>query len=626
MLNILRKNAQSLVVQAIVVIIAVVFIFWGVGTNIKDNPNALAVVNGKEIPYRDFQQQYEQTIEQYKQQFGGQIPKGLLENMGLKEQVLEQLIQRELMRQGAAQMGVTISKESVQRKIQEMAAFTNNGRFDLTRYKAVLEQNRLSPTSFEAGIQNDLLMNRVLDVFGAFSGVTPQEIQQWLEFIGLEVKLAYAAIRSEDYVKDVKVNEEDLAAWYESSRQNYKTPPEVKLQYISFPYTDDLKQVVVNDQAISNYYREHSENYNTPEQRKARHILFRVASDDSADAKQAKKAQAEKILTQLKKGGDFSVHASQWSEDGSKAKGGDLGFFSRGQMVQPFEEAAFALKKGELSGVVETPFGFHLIKLEEILPAKTQSLEEATPSIRKVLEQQGVKAITFKKASAAYEEIIRAGSLANYSRLNNAQPIHRTDFFTRETPQKDDIVKDPAFLQAAFNLRKGELSSTVETANGYAILFIDDIKESTVPELAAVRERVELDYKKGKSVELARVAAEGLLQKAREQKEWPAGLQRKESDYLKRSGPTSQTPEELRQDAFARVGKDAFPEKVIAVGTVYYLYQIVDSRQSKEELDANRKRALEQQLLEGDKSILMAEWLGQLRKDASVWTNARMLQ
>jgi peptidyl-prolyl cis-trans isomerase D len=137
---------------------------------------------------------------------------------------------------------------------------------------------------------------------------------------------------------------------------------------------------------------------------------------------------------------------------------------------------------------------------------------------------------------------------------------------------------------------------------------------------------VELDYKKGKSVELARVAAEGLLQKAREQKEWPAGLQRKESDYLKRSGPTSQTPEELRQDAFARVGKDAFPEKVIAVGTVYYLYQIIDSRQSKEELDANRKRALEQQLLEGDKSILMAEWLGQLRKDASVWTNARMLQ
>jgi peptidyl-prolyl cis-trans isomerase D len=507
-----------------------------------------------------------------------------------------------------------------------MAAFTNNGRFDLTRYKAVLEQNRLSPTSFEAGIQNDLLMNRILDVFGAFSNVSPQDVQQWLEYIGQEIKLVYAAVRSEDYVKEVQVTDEALAAWYETTRQNYKTPPEVKLQYISFPYTDDLNQVTVNDQAISNYYREHAESYNTPEKRKARHILFRVASDDSADAKQAKKAQAEKILAQLKKGGDFSTLASQLSEDSSKTKGGDLGFFSRGQMVQPFEEAAFALKKGEISGVVETPFGFHLIKLEEIVPAKTQSLEEATASIRKVLEQQGVKAITFKKASAAYEEVIRAGSLANYSRVKNAQPIHRTDYFKRETPPKDIMVNDPAFLQAAFTLRKGELSSTVETTNGYAILFVDDTKESTVPELTVVRERVEQDYKKEKSVELARVAAEGLLQKAREQKEWPADLSRKESEYLKRSGPSGQTPEELRQDAFARLGKDAFPEKVIAIGTVYYLYQVVDSRQGKEELDANRKKALEQQLLEGDKSILMTQWLGQLRKEANIWTNARMLQ
>jgi peptidyl-prolyl cis-trans isomerase D len=123
MLNILRKNAQSFVVQAIVVIIAIVFIFWGVGTNLNDNPNALAVVNGKEIPYRDFQQNYERAIENYKQQFGGQIPQGFLESIGLKEQVLDQLIQAELLRQGAEKVGIRISKEAVQRTIQEMAVF-----------------------------------------------------------------------------------------------------------------------------------------------------------------------------------------------------------------------------------------------------------------------------------------------------------------------------------------------------------------------------------------------------------------------------------------------------------------------------------------------------------------------
>lgn len=630
MLNILRKNAQSFVVQGIVVIIAIVFIFWGVGTNIKDNPNALAVVNGKEISYRDFQQRYERTIEQYKQQFGDNIPNGLFEKIRLKEQVLDQLIQTEIMRQGAAQMGLAISKESVQRTIQEMPAFNKNGHFDLTRYQAILEQNRLSPTSFETGIQSDLLMSRLFDVFDVFSVLSPQEVQQWLEYMRQEIKLAYAAVHSEDFVKTIQVDDETLSAWYKTVQQHYKTPPEVKLQAVLFAYNDDLNQVKVNDQAITSYYHEHIENYNLPEQRNVRHILFKVTSDDSADAKQAKRVQAEKVLEQLKNGGDFSLLAMQLSEDDSATRGGELGFLSQGQMqsqiAQPFGEAVFALKEGAFSEVVETPLGFHLVKLEAISPAKTQSLEEASPSIRTILTQQGAKAITFKKASTAYEAIIRAGSLTNYSRMNNAQPTHQIDFFTREKPLKGVMLSDPAFLQAAFSLRKGELSSIIATADGYAILFVDDTKQAVVPELAAVREQVENDYKKEKSVELARVAAEELLQKAKEQKAWPADLQRKESDYLKRGGPTGQTPEELRQDAFARVGKDAFPEKVIAVGTTYYVYQIIDTRQSKEELDANRKQALEQQLREGDKALLMSEWLEQLRKDASIWTNARMLQ
>ena len=626
MLNILRKNAQSVVVQAIVVIIAVVFIFWGVGTNLNDNPNALAVVNGTEIPYRDFQQNYERTIDSYKQQFGGQLPQGFLQNSGLKEQVLDQLIQSELLRQGAEKAGIVIGKEAIQRKIKEMAAFNNNGRFDLANYKAVLERNKLSPTSFEAGIRNDLLMNRVLAALGAFSVVPGQEVRQWIEYIGQEIKLAYAAVNSEDYIAQVKVADDALAAWYETAQHNYKTAPQCKLHYLSFHYNDDLKQVTVNDEAVPTYYREHADTYNTPEKRRARHILFKVAADDSPETKGAKKTEAEKILAQIKKGGDFSQLAGQFSEDTTKAKGGDLGLFTRGQMVQPFEDSAFALKKGEVSGVVETVFGYHIIKLEEIIPAKTQTLAEAAPSIRKVLERQGVKAITFKKASAAYEAIIKAGSMAKYSGAQGAYPVHQTGFFPRDTPPKEGMAGDAAFLQAAFSLRKGELSSIVETADGYAILFVDDVKEAVVPELATVRDRAVADYKKTKSVDLARAAAEELLQKAREQHGWPAGLQRKETEYMKRSGPSAPVPEELRQDAFSRVGKEVFPEKVIAVGTVFYLYQIIDSRQGKEEMDATKRRILEQQLQDVGKNALMADWLGQLRKEANIWTNPRMLQ
>lgn len=626
MLNILRKNAQSVVVQAIVVIIAVVFIFWGVGTNLNDNPNALAVVNGKEISYRDFQQNYERAIESYKQQFGGQLPPDFLESIGLKEQVLDQLIQSELLRQGAGKVGIQISKEAVQSKIKEMAVFNSNGRFDLANYKAVLERNKLSPTSFESGIQNDLLLTRVLGALGAFSMVPAQEVRNWIAYINHEIKLNYAAVNSEEYVTRVTIADDALTAWYETAKQKYQTAPQCKLLYLSFNFNDDLKQVNVSDEAVRTYYQEHAETYNAPEKRRARHILFKVAVDEAPETKNAKKTEADKILVQIKKGGDFALLASQFSEDVTKSKGGDLGFFSRGQMVPPFEDSVFGLKKGEVSGVVETPFGYHIIKLEEVAPAKTQTLEEVTPAIRKVLERQGVKAITFKKASAAYEDIIRAGSMAKYSSVQGGNPVHRTDFFPRDMPPKEGVAGDAAFIKAAFSLRKGELSSIVETASGYAILFVDDVKESVVPELAAVRDRVVADYKKEKSVELARSAAEELLKKAREQHSWPADLQSKQSEYLKRSGPSGTVPDELRRDAFSQVGKDVFPEKVLAAGTIFYLYQIIDSRQGKEKLDANEQRILEQQLQDVGKNALMAAWLGQLRKEANIWTNARMLQ
>ncbi|MCL2340344.1 MAG: SurA N-terminal domain-containing protein [Proteobacteria bacterium] len=626
MLNILRKNAQSVVVQAIVVIIALVFIFWGVGGKIKDNPNALAVVNGKEIPYHDFQKSYERTVETYKQQFGGQLPPGVLQGSELKEQVLDRLIQEELLRQGAEQVGITVSAEAVQRKIQAMPAFSVNGRFDLAAYRSVLEHNRLSPTSFEAGIRNDLLSGRALKAIGSFAVVPEQEVRSWIGYIDEEIKLAYGSVRSDDYVSRVQVTDEALASWYETAKQRYKTAPQCKLLYLAFPFADDLAQVTVNDEAIQAYYQEHAATYNTPEQRRARHILFRVTGEDSPETRKFKQTEAEKVLARIKAGEDFAKLARQFSEDGSKDKGGDLGLFARGQMVQPFEDSVFSLKKGEVSGIVETPFGFHIIKVEEIAPAATQTVAEASPSIRKALEQKGVKAVTFKRASAAYEAIIRAGSMTKYSETPGVHPVLRTDFFTQDAPPKKGMAANPAFVQAAFALRKGELSSLVETESGYAILFVDDIKESVVPELASVRDRAAAEYRKEKSVELARTAAEELLRKAREEKNWPSALPRKESDYLKRTGPVGAMPENLRQDAFQHLGRDVFPEKVLAVDTTFYLYQILDSREGSGEMDATKRRLLEQQLQEVGRNMLLADWLGQLRKEARIRTNARMLQ
>ena len=625
MLDILRKNAQSIVVQAVVVIIAVVFIFWGVGTNMGNNPNALAVVNGKEIGYIDFQKSYERAVEGYKQQFGGQIPPGLIESLGLKQQVLDQLIQSELLRQGAEQVGVQVSREAIQRRIQAMGAFLKDGRFDLAQYKSVLENNRLSVTSFEQGVRNDLLISRMVDAFGNFSGIAEREVQDWIEYADQEIKLGYAVFTGEQFVSQVKVDDKDLAAWYETSKQQYTLPPQVKLHYLVFDFKDDLKQVTVNDEAVQRSFQDNISKYQTPEKRQARHILFRAGESDGGEARAAKKQAAEKVLARLRAGEDFAKLAAEFSEDGSKDRGGDLGAFSRGQMVAPFEEAVFAMNKGELRGPVETPFGYHLIRLDQIIPEKKQTLEEVKGSIIKDLERQGVKGITFKRATASYEEIIRAGSLAKYSAASGNKTL-TTEFFDRNNPPDSPVLKDQAFLQAVFGLRKGELSSIVETALGYVIVFVDDLKEPVVPELAAVRDRAVADYKKTKSIELARAAAEATLKAAREKGQWPEGTSRKESEYMKRVGPAGAVPAEVRQDAFARLGKEAFPDQVITVGPDFHVYQILDARQGKTEMDATQRANLEKQLLTGRENKLMTDWLSQLKKQAKIWTNAEMLR
>ncbi len=187
-------------------------------------------------------------------------------------------------------------------------------------------------------------------------------------------------------------------------------------------------------------------------------------------------------------------------------------------------------------------------------------------------------------------------------------------------------MRDQAFLQAAFGLRKGELSSIVETADGYVIAYVDDVREAVVPKLDEVRDRAVADFKAARSVELARAAAEAALKGAREKGTWPEGTATRESDYLQRSGPSGTVPAPVRDDAFARLGQDAVPEQVLTVGTDFYVYQILDTRPGKNPAAEAQRANLEKQLLAARENKLVADWLSQLRSGAKIWTNNEMLK
>ena len=630
MLNVLRKQAQSTLIQGLVLVIAIVFIFWGVGTNMNNNRNSVATVNDEEISYQEYQRAYEQAVENLKKQFGGQVPPGLLEGMAIKQQVLGQLIQAELLRQGGEQMGIMVSDLAAQNEIEKMEVFQQNGNFDLARYKSVLSQNRMTPTSFEGGLKADLQRQRVTDSIGSFAIVPDSAVQDWLAYTGEEIKLSYVTLEPSAFEGKVEIKDSELASWFEENKEKYRSEPKIRLKYLYFSYDEDGSNVELTDEELRVQYENDKESYQQPEQRHARHILFKVSETDPDFVREEKKKKAEKILALARQDKDFGALAEKYSEGPTKAQGGDLGFFPRGRMVPSFDAAVFSMKSGEISEIVETPFGYHIIKLEEIRPATTRSFEQVKDNLAADLRKQKARGLTFKRASTTYEEIMRAGSLDKYDQMNK-EKVMATDFFSRSEPP-EGITADAGFLDAAFKLNKGELSSLVELADGYAIVFVDDVQEPTVPELNEVRERVIADYTKEKAVDLAGKAAEDLLKASREKKGLKSAVTNDyrihETDFLKRSNPAGKDspPSQVIQDGFELSWKEKLARKPVRVNNTYYVYEITERRLSTEEIDDARREQIREQLLNPARNELITSWLSRVQERAKIWTNETLLK
>ncbi len=629
MLNVFRKKAQSTLIQAMVVMIAVVFVFWGVGSSMNKNRNSVATVNGEEISYKDFQRSYERAVDNMRRQFGGQIPPGFLEKLGLKQQVLGQLIQTELFRQGGKAMGIMVSDLAVQREIEKTPVFQKDGHFDLSRYKQVLAQNRLTPTSYENGLKSDLLTRRVTRAIGSFAVVPDTLVQDYQAYIDEEIKLSYIAFNAADFEDRVEVKEADLAAWFEKNKEKYRSAPKVRLQYLFFDFDTDAAGVKVSEEDLKAKYESEKASYQVPEKRHARHILFKVTEGDDDTVRAAKKKQAEKVLELARQGEDFAKLAEKYSEGPTRERGGDLGSFARGRMVPAFDKAVFSMKPGEVSDLVKTRFGYHIIKVEEIFPASTRSFDLVKDNLAASIKKQKAKGLTFTRGTKAYEDIMRAGSLEKYGQLDQKK-IVETDFFSRNEPPKG-ITADSKFLDTAFSLKKGELSSLVELPEGYAIIYVNDVQQPALPELAAVRDRVVAGFKKEKSVELARKAADDFLAASRKKgsfAETPEPGKIITSSFLKRSAAAGKDvpPVPVIEDAFALPWKEKLAQKSIKAGRSYYVFEVVDRRLDSAAIDDAARKKMRQQLKASSQRALTQSWLTGMQEKAKIWTNPAFLK
>ncbi len=625
MLQKLRNKAQSTFIQIIVVIIALVFIFWGVGTNMMGSRQAALLVNDEEVTFQEFQQAYDRAYERFSDQFGGNIPKGLAETLGIKQQVINQLIQTTLLRQGAAQMGIIVSGEEIQAIIREMVQFQENGAFNLEQYKTVLTSNRLAPSKFEASMRYDKLSETAAREIGNFvTVVTDFEIQDIFNELNKQVSLNYLRISPSSFTDKIEVNDEILSNWLETVKEAYKTDSQLKLKYLAFTYDSVGKKIEIEQAEIEKYYQTNLSSYQIAEQRRARHILLK-ADENSPETLHSEKSSKAAEIMELARGGDnFIELAKKYSEGPSKDSGGDLGFFGPGSMVPPFDAAVFAMKPGDISEVVKTRFGYHIILLEDIKPQTTRELADVQDTIIETLQRKAAESLAFQVANSAYEGIIGAGSLEKYAEENPSAKIIETEFFPRAKPP-ETLAKDQQFIDKAFALNKGELSSLIKGRSGYAIFYAEDIIEPAFSTFEDVKDRLQADYIKKKSQEMAEKTAKELLDDVRSGKKLKTvaseqGIEMEESGYLSQKEPdkNGSFPAELLSQAFLLSSLSPFPEEPGQVGDDYYLYGFTDSKIPELPENSDEIEQLKDDLLRLKQQQLLSAWLMYQEKNAKI--------
>jgi peptidyl-prolyl cis-trans isomerase D len=620
MLEFLRQKAQSTVIQVIIVVIILVFVFWGVGGQQGSGVNAVATVNDEPITYTEYQRTYDERFGQLRDQLGGNIPDGLLQTLGLKDQILEGLIQRTLLRQAAQQMGLTVSDGEVRDEIREMEAFRNERGFDVEWYKQILAGNRMSVAEFEASMKSNLLITKVTEHLARFGGVGDSELRDRFEYNYNRRKFSYVAFAPDDFAKKVEIDEEKLADFFEERKEKYRGEAQIKLKYVLFPFaeTDALD---IPEESISSYFERNRDDYVVPEQRKARHILVMIDEGDSEAAVTEKRQKAEKLLQQAREGADFAELARKKSDDrGSASRGGDLGFFGRGQMVKPFEDAVFNLEEGGMT-MARSDFGYHVIKLEEIKPLRLKSLAEVRDSIIAEIKDEEIKNLAFKRANAAYEQIILSGSLDKYA--ESGAELRETEFFSRRKVV-EPLKSNPAFREAALRLKEGELSSLLEGSGSYAILYVDEIREPAVPELTEVKSRVEKDFVEQRSRELARESAEAVLAAVKDgaslaNEAERLGLKLRESEMISRANQAdADLPPALVEAGLGLAATAPYPETVVASGETLYVAAFKAEEKASDEKFAEKEAEIRRELLAENEDVILAAWLAFLRDQAEV--------
>jgi peptidyl-prolyl cis-trans isomerase D len=485
----------------------------------------LAEVEGESITVGAFQRRYGAQLQAYRNAYGGQVSEQLLKQLGIQQQILTQLVDEEAMVVEARRQGMTVSDVEIRERILAIPAFQENGQFiGEARYRQVLQfQNPpLTTTEFEANLRKAILAEKLRWAVTGWMSATDVEVADEYRKRNEKVKLDIVPITADAFKSQVTVTDADVAAYFEKHKETYRVGEKRKIKYALVDVEQVRAQVTIPPADVEALYRQNLTQYQTPEQMRASHILLKTEGKDEATVK----AAAEQLLAKVKApGADFAALAKEFSEDeGSKANGGDLDYFGRGRMVPEFEQAAFALKTGEISDIVKSDFGFHIIKAVDQKPATTRSIDEVRAELESQLKFQRAQQEAEQTAKGLEPTVKTAADLDRVAKERGLQ-VQETGLFLRDEPI-DGLGPAPEVAAQVFQLADGAVSPALRVSRGWVLVTVTGKQEPYLPQLPEVQAKVRSDAITEKATEVAKTRAAAIAAELKTASDFAAAVKR----------------------------------------------------------------------------------------------------